>query len=114
MRLICVSARLDAESAGRSFPLLSSPRKSVRSPLEQISRFALQCITKLIQDIGAVGFAAPVKKSVQSRICDFGLLLEFVSRPALAFEDLFQFANNHGCTLEVKSGVLDIYTILYI
>ncbi len=90
-----------------SFRLLFGPRKSVRPPLQQISWCAFQCITKLIQDISAVAFAASVKKGMERRVSDAGLLLKFVARPALMFENFLQVADDHVGTLTQKADCVN-------
>lgn len=60
----------------------------------------MKSATEPVQDVSAVAFAAPVKKSVERWVGDTGLLLKFVARPALISENFLQFADDHKATLE--------------
>ena len=77
------------------FLLLFSSRKSVWSPLQQISRFALQCITELIQDVGAIALATVVKECVKGWVGNVRRFGKLVSRHTFAFKNALQSADDH-------------------
>jgi hypothetical protein len=89
------------------FPSESRKSRVIRSPLEQISWRAFQCITKLIQNVSAIAFATSVKKGVERWVSDARLLLKFVASPAPVFENFLQFADDHVGTLDQKADYVN-------
>jgi hypothetical protein len=89
------------------FPSESRKSRVIRSPLEQISWRAFQCIAKLIQNVSAIAFATSVKKGVERWVSDARLLLKFVASPAPVFENFLQFADDHVGTLDQKADYVN-------
>lgn len=59
----------------------------------------MQGVAKAIQNVRAVELAPTMVESMQCGIGDARFFLEFVARPALAGQNLFQFADDHSHTL---------------
>ena len=53
-----------------------------------------------VQNVSAVALATSMKECVERRVSDVGLLLKFVARPALTFENFLQFADDHVDTID--------------
>jgi hypothetical protein len=60
--------------------------KTIRPPLQQISRCTFKCIAKFIQNIGPVALVASIKKRLERWLGDTGFLLKLVTRPAFLFQ----------------------------